>query len=59
MILAVEVAKLVSFGQLYELLIRVCRQIMLGENGGLQYVTDILQEVFFSDPFFCNLPNLF
>lgn len=47
MILAVEVAKLVSFGQLYELLIRVGRQIMLGEHGGLEYVSDIMKEVFF------------
>ena len=46
MILAVEVAKLVSFSELYELIIRVLREIILGETGGVNQTQEVLKAAF-------------
>lgn len=51
MLLATEVAKLVSFGELYELLVRVVREIILGETGGMQWAEDIVRKVWELDNF--------
>ena len=45
MLLATEIAKLVSFGELYNLLVRVSREMILGETGGMQYAEDLVREV--------------